>query len=657
MGAAVLCILMDKRRLQGQGDAKMSQDNYLEMFREYAERTKEIRLLSTPNLDEIKDADEYGHVLTENFSKIGKLASENRRMINDVLKPMLSPDAELTDEVQSMLRLFDELLVKANSFEEVDVHLSEVINGVLMNHERNGDDSRDENEKVIAMGRKVKRDYFFVSTLTRYNSLELDEVRQKAIENRNKLASYLNRDIFCKLNDEAKAAALQFSLMGALFYQSNLYAMPDAWWLEALSVFEQAERILNDPCYRENYPEYDWESYEFRIYYYGSFLAHSFIPEEIARRVYEYADKTVKFLERTDNKAILAAVDIKSRRDLRDVASVLAGYTPAAEACDIIWKAYGNRDREDYTIAGLETNLENPSLYLRIASMKGMRLQEKDYERIREIQKSVLEYICYLPKRNNIYMKCATLLTNFPVYFIEVPGGMSLEDFCVKAFASVHPPTYVHVNMVARIAKCMAGHLLDSEPERFTGFPGCSDVSDVVSKREDILAYTYHSALCHDIGKLFIIDVVSMYGRSLLDDEFSIIRSHPITGERIAAMHPSMSEYADVIKGHHLWYDCSKGYPSGFDTFKSPYKTVIDIVLAADCLDAATDTVGRSYNQGKSYEEFEQEIREGAGTHYPPFLASLLGRHEVTDDLVNLLGGGRDGMYRELYTLLKDHSK
>lgn len=199
--------------------------------------------------------------------------------------------------------------------------------------------------------------------------------------------------------------------------------------------------------------------------------------------------------------------------------------------------------------------------------------------------------------------------------------------------------------------------VLDSEPERFTGFPGCSDVSDVVSKREDILAYTYHSALCHDIGKLFIIDVVSMYGRSLLNDEFSIIRSHPITGERIAAMHPSMSEYADVIKGHHLWYDCSKGYPSGFDTFKSPYKTVIDIVLAADCLDAATDTVGRSYNQGKSYEEFEQEIREGAGTHYAPFLASLLGRQEVRDDLVNLLGGGRDGMYRELYTLLKDHSK
>ncbi len=633
----------------------MSQDNYLKMFREYADRMKEIRLLSTPNLDEIKDADEYGNVLVENFSKIGELASENRSIIDDILKPMLLPEAELTDEMHNLLKQFDELLLKSNSFEEVDVHLSDVINGMLMNHSLNGDGSLDENGKVISMGRKVKRDYFFVSTLNRYNSIELPQVRQKAIENRNILASYLEKDNFLKLNDDAKSATLQFSLMGALFYHSNFYEMPDSWWLEALSIFEQAEKILHDPFYRENYPDYDWESYEFRIYYYGSFLTHSFIPGEIAKRVYEYADKTVKFLERTKKEAILKAVDIEGQRDLKNVASVLAGYTKARKVCDIIYEAYGKRDREDYSIAGLESNLNNPSLYLRIANMKEMQLNEGDYERIREIENSVLEYIYRLPKRSSVYMKCITLLTNFPVYFIEVPGGMSLKDFCIKAFASVHPPTYVHINMVARFAKCMAGHLLDSEPERFVGFPGCENVSDVVSKEDDILEYTYHSALCHDLGKLFIIDIISMYGRNLFDDEFSIIKSHPITGERIAAMHSSTCEYSDVIKGHHVWYDCSKGYPTDFDTFKSPYKTVIDIVLAADCLDAATDTVGRSYNRGKTFEEYEQEILEGAGTHYAPFLVDLFKRQEVRDDIVYLLGAGRDSMYRELYTFLRDN--
>ncbi|MCR5638600.1 MAG: hypothetical protein K6F97_07150, partial [Lachnospiraceae bacterium] len=635
----------------------MGNDNYLKMFSEYAERMKEIRMLSTPNLYEIKDADEYSGVLVDNFSKIGRLAAQNRTIINDILKPMLNPDVKLNDEMQSILKQFDEMLVNANSFEEVDVHLSEVINGILMNHDINGDDSLDENQKVINMGRKVKRDYFFVSMLNRYNSIELDEVRKKAIDNRNKLALYLEKDVFVKLSAAAKGAALQYSLMGALFYYSNLYTMPDSWWSEALSIFEQAEEILRDPFYQENYPDYDWESYEFRTYYYGSFMAHSIIPEEVAKKVYIYAEKTVEFLEKTQNKAILAAIDIEGRRDLRDVASVLAGYTPARKACDIIYDAYEKRNKEDYTVSGLGVNLNSPSLYLRIANMKDMQLNERDYDRIKDIQNSVLDYLYSLPKRSNIYMKCVTLLTNFPVNFIEVPGCMSLEEFCVKAFACIHPPTYVHVNMVARFAKCMAGHLLESQPERFIGFPGCKNVSDVQSNRETILNYTYHSALCHDLGKLFIIDVVSMYGRNLLDDEFSMIKSHPITGAMIAAMHSSTREYEDVIKGHHIWYDCSKGYPSDFDTFKSPYKTVIDIVLAADCLDAATDTVGRSYNRGKTFEEYEKEIIEGAGTHYAPFLVDLFKRPEVRDDMTYLLGEGRNKMYRELYILLKNNTK
>ena len=207
--------------------------------------------------------------------------------------------------------------------------------------------------------------------------------------------------------------------------------------------------------------------------------------------------------------------------------------------------------------------------------------------------------------------------------------------------------------MVARFAECMARHLIEIDPKLFIGFPGCETVDQVISKKEEILYYTYHSALCHDLGKLFIVDVVSMYGRNLLDDEFSMIKSHPMTGARIAAMLASTRDYVDVIKGHHMWYDCSRGYPAGFDTRKSPYKTIIDIVLAADCLDAATDTVGRSYNRGKTFDDYEQEIKEGAGTHYAPFLVDLFERKEVREDIIYLLGGGRNRMYRELYMLLK----
>ena len=45
----------------------------MKVYSEYVERMKEIRLLSTPNLNEVADAEEYSQVLIRNFSRIGEL--------------------------------------------------------------------------------------------------------------------------------------------------------------------------------------------------------------------------------------------------------------------------------------------------------------------------------------------------------------------------------------------------------------------------------------------------------------------------------------------------------------------------------------------------------------------------------------------------------
>ena len=630
----------------------IEQNQYLTLFHQYVKRMREIRLLSTPDLKEIKDPDEYGRILALNFSKIGELAVENRRIINDVLKPIISSDVKLTDEMREMLLKFDELLVDEDSMEEVDIHLSEIINRILNEHELLVSEEDDENARVQAMAKKVKRDYFLISALTRYDSNELEGIRRQALENRSTLAKYLDKELFVNLSAEAKGAVLQFSLMGVLLYESNIYAMPDSWWGESLSILDQAQGILKDPFYKDHLTDYDWEAYEFRIYYYGSFLAYSLIPKHVAKKVYIYADKAVEFLEKTSNDAIRAVVNVQQEKDLRYMASVLAGDIPAREACDSYYSAYESRDKEDYSLIGADKNLDTPSFYLSTAKITQLQLTEMDFDRYIEIENSVLEYIYKIPKQSSVYMKCVTLMTNFPQYFREVPGGMTMEEFCVKAFAAVHPPTYVHINMVARFSECMVRHLLNTNPQLFIGFPGCDTEDQVISKKNQILFYSYHAALCHDLGKMFIVDVISMYGRNLLDDEFSMIKSHPVTGARIASMHASTRDYVDVIKGHHRWYNCSKGYPADFDTFKSPYKTIIDIVAAADCLDAATDTVGRSYNRGKTFDDFEKEIEEGAGTRYAPFLVELFRRPEVRMDILYLLGTGRKRMYRELYKLL-----
>ncbi|MCR5686336.1 MAG: hypothetical protein K6G81_13145 [Lachnospiraceae bacterium] len=100
-------------------------NNYREVFREYAERMKEIRLLSTPELSKIGDSSEYSKILIDNFSKIGEFAIENRKIINEYIKSLISSNDKLSDEDKERLSIFVELLVEDNTCDEIDVHLSD----------------------------------------------------------------------------------------------------------------------------------------------------------------------------------------------------------------------------------------------------------------------------------------------------------------------------------------------------------------------------------------------------------------------------------------------------------------------------------------------------------------------------------------------------
>ncbi len=629
---------------------------YLKDFKGYIERMQEIRLLSKPDLEEIGDSKAYSKTLVHNFSIIGELASENRKVMDAYVNPVLSGKKDLDDTERKKIESINELLMETDTTEETDAHLSEALTDLLVDDIEITEDSTDD-EKVIAIAGKVKRDYFVISEMTRFVNADTETIRAKAIENRELLASYLEPEAFEKLGDDAKGAALQFSLMGALLYESNLVRKPDEYWDACLGILGSAWEILNSAFYHEAFPDYAWDAYEFRIYYYGAMLAYSLLPKKVAMVVYDHAKKMESFLNNCTNELIKSSVSVEQAVELAYLASVQAGYTPVREACEKFYQDYLNRDRNDYSITGVDRNLDPPSSYMSTAKMMNLELTEMDYDRYFKIQKSMLDYLYHIPNRSDVYMKCMTLFVNLPMYFKEVPGAMTLEEFCINAFAAVHPPTYVHVNMVARMAKCMSRHMLNVDPAVFVGFPGCPDVKSVMEQKKRIIDYTFHSALCHDLGKLFIIDTISMYGRSLLDTEFMTIKHHPVIGARLASEHYSTKEYADVILGHHVWYDCSRGYPAGFDTRKSPYKTMIDIVLVADCLDAATDTVGRSYSRGKTFDEFEKEILEGLGTHYAPFFADLFRDAAFRTDIEYLLSEGRERLYRDTYDLIMKHTR
>ena len=322
----------------------------------------------------------------------------------------------------------------------------------------------------------------------------------------------------------------------------------------------------------------------------------------------------------------------------------------AAEYRGKLLTLYKTRDKNSYRIDNIINNLDVPREY--IDTFDPTRLREEDKIQITAMYNAAISYVFGVPKVGAAF-ELMDYYAPLLFRFVEVPGGMSFEEMGLKSFAAFHPPTYIHSLMVAQITVCLAGHLLRRQPELFVGVLGYNSVEAVREHMLELEIFAYHAALCHDFGKLIIIDTVFIYGRRILDFEFDIIRQHPALGAMMLAGHATTKAYAPIACGHHLWYDGSRGYPMNFDPSKDPLKALIDIVAVADCMDAATDTVGRSYSKGKSLDEFIKEVEDGAGTRYAPFAAELLTLPEVRQDLECLLTERRQQAYLKTYNLLR----
>lgn len=201
-----------------------------------------------------------------------------------------------------------------------------------------------------------------------------------------------------------------------------------------------------------------------------------------------------------------------------------------------------------------------------------------------------------------------------------------LEKFLVKRDI----PTYIHSSMVADLAKLIAEDIMEYEPEIFVGTWGYT-LHDVIQNKEAILNFITLSAKFHDIGKTRIGVVINTQTRKIDDYEFKIIKTHPSEGAGLLAKVPILRKFSDVIIGHHKSYDGLSGYPASFDNTKSEVRTVIDLITICDCLDAATDNLGRNYSTAKTAKTVIGEIYHGRGTRYNPRLAEYL---VASDELV-----------------------
>ena len=119
----------------------------------------------------------------------------------------------------------------------------------------------------------------------------------------------------------------------------------------------------------------------------------------------------------------------------------------------------------------------------------------------------------------------------------------------------------------------------------------------------------------HDIGKLGISEATLHKGRDLTEEEWAMIQSHPVKGERIVDSLGFLDRVKPIVRGHHEHWDGS-GYPDGLKGEEIPFLT--RILSVADCYDAMTSQ--RPYRAAMSHREATAELEAGMGKQFDPAL-------------------------------------
>ena len=209
---------------------------------------------------------------------------------------------------------------------------------------------------------------------------------------------------------------------------------------------------------------------------------------------------------------------------------------------------------------------------------------------------------------NIVILLIAFLLISFFYYLgykNERNYGMKVEEMNVQVVSALATAidakdayTNGHSARVAEYSKMIANKMGYSE-----------------SKQDEI----FMMGLLHDIGKIGVLDKIINKPGELTDEEFELIKNHPVIGSNILETIRERPRLAMGARWHHERFDGS-GYPDGIAGDKIPEEA--RIIAVADAYDAMTSI--RSYRDVMPQKKVREEIIKGMGTQFDPQFAKVM---------------------------------
>jgi putative two-component system response regulator len=128
----------------------------------------------------------------------------------------------------------------------------------------------------------------------------------------------------------------------------------------------------------------------------------------------------------------------------------------------------------------------------------------------------------------------------------------------------------------------------------------------------------YQGGVLHDLGKIAIPDAILLKPGPLTNEEFAVMKTHSVEGERICLSLRSIAYYLPIIRHHHERVD-GAGYPDHLSGKGIPLGARIAAI--ADAFDAMVSD--RPYRAGLGEDEAIRRLRQGAGAQWDDALVHL----------------------------------
>lgn len=323
-----------------------------------------------------------------------------------------------------------------------------------------------------------------------------------------------------------------------------------------------------------------------------------------------------------------------------------AGKGTARAVVEDLLEMIDQTGEQDYSPDGINRNLTGSAYLFYYEAFLSEQDRAELADRIAKERAAVHRYLVEMP--GNEYPRVASMaireLITAQSDTKEIDNRKILESIL-----SGHKPTYVHSTMVAHLTRVLLRRMIETDPAALIGLLGCKTAAEVQARKPELLQTAYECGLYHDVGKSAVIMYIDTNSRSLLEEEFCCIQSHPVIGCSLLRDAGYEEYLAPAALYHHCFYNGQGGYPRDVPPCPQDIKGIVDVLTVADALDAATDDIGRCYNRARPLRTLVGELQAQSGTRYAPDVVALFRDKTFCEVLAQKLDAERKKVYLQAY--------